>query len=317
MSGFFSSPLIIGSLQLPNRLVQGPLAGYSCAPFRRLFSLYRPPAYCVSEMVSAHDVVHRHSLEGRYLYRAPDEKILCYQIAGNDPSLMAEAAARLASSRADLIDINCGCPKAKIRKKGAGSALMEQPERLLAIVRAVRSAIACPLTVKLRLAEGNNTRLAKAIADAGADALIIHGRLWTENYDTPCDRHQLASIKQAVDIPVIANGDITNRQTLLETFTQTGCDAFMISRATTGKPWLFQELLSNQAVAIDISQRTNIFMKHLGELAELESEHQAVLQSKSLVRHYFRDELDPEHLQLFYRLTNLTEIDYFLNDILI
>src|SRR5690349_17736228 len=113
MQAFLNSPFTIGSLQLPNRLIQGPLAGFSCAPFRRLFTLFLPPAYCVSEMLSAQDVIHKHTLESRYLYRAPDEGRLCYQISGTNPELMAMAAAKLEQAGADLIDINCGCPKTK------------------------------------------------------------------------------------------------------------------------------------------------------------------------------------------------------------
>jgi tRNA-dihydrouridine synthase len=120
MHSFINSPLLIGSLTIPHRLIQGPLAGYSCAPFRAIFNQFTPPAYCVSEMCSANDVIHKHQANSRYLYRAPEERILAYQISGTDPQIMAQAAGHLQSIGADLIDLNCGCPKNKIRKKGAG-----------------------------------------------------------------------------------------------------------------------------------------------------------------------------------------------------
>ena len=170
-TAIINSPLLLGSLQLKNRLIQGPLAGYSCAPFRQLFNQFMPPAYCVSEMLSAHDVLHKHQPNERYLFRGEAEKTLCYQIAGTCPTLMAEAAIKLEHLKASIIDINCGCPKPKIRKKGAGSALLEKPELLIKIVKAVRSAIKCPLTVKIRLMNSEkNIVLAKEIADAGAAA---------------------------------------------------------------------------------------------------------------------------------------------------
>ena len=314
MQAFFNSPLTIGSLQLPNRLIQGPLAGYSCAPFRRLFSLFTPPAYSVSEMISAHDVVHRHPPDGRYLYRAPDEGKLCYQISGNNPELMANAAAILEHAGADLIDINCGCPKTKIRKKGAGSALAEKPEQLIAIVKVIRKAINCPLTVKLRLqVNQQDINLAKALADAGADALIIHGRRWLDDYDKPCKLQEIAAIKQAVELPVIVNGDIADYESLVNSIRETGCDGVMIARASTGKPWLFQTLLTNQDAAVDIYQKIALFMIHLQGLSTLESEHQAILQSKSLVRYYFKPLLTPDFLQAFYQLSSLQEIERVLS----
>jgi nifR3 family TIM-barrel protein len=310
---WLNTPFKLGDLLLPNRLIQGPLAGYSCAPFRELFSLFMPPAFCVSEMLSAHDVVHKHALKSRYLYRSPDETRLCYQIAGNDSGLMAEAAHRLELAKASIIDINCGCPKAKIRKKGAGSALLEDLTRLVSIVSAVRLAIRCPLTVKIRVQlNQNDITLAQAIADAGADALIIHGRRWTDDYDVRSDLQQIARIKEAVSIPVIANGDIHDAQSLKEAISETACDAFMISRASTGKPWLFQELLTNQPLPIDLLQKIAIFMKHLQGLQALEGTHKAILQSKSLVRYYFKQHVNPSFLEEFYTLTSLDAIEMAL-----
>lgn len=154
MHAFLNSSLKIGSLILPNRLIQGPLAGYSCAPFRTLFNHYRSPAYCVTEMSSATDILHKHTRNSRYVYRSPQEQILAYQIAGIEPHTLAQAAQQLQFNGADIIDINCGCPKPKIRKKGAGSALLEEPEQLVRIVKEVRAAITIPLTIKIRI-QGN------------------------------------------------------------------------------------------------------------------------------------------------------------------
>lgn len=316
MLSFINSPLHIGSLLLPNRLIQGPLAGFSCAPFRALFSSFMPPAYCVSEMISAHDIIYKQVPNHRYLYRAPNEGKLCYQLSGTKPDIMAIAAQQLEQLGADLIDINCGCPKAKIRKKGAGSALLEQPEQLITIIRAVKAAIKCPLTVKIRLSVNNtDTLLARQIADAGADALIVHGRRWIDDYDTPCDWQRIGHIKHAIDVPVIVNGDISDGLSLSKAIEQTGCDGFMISRASTGKPWLYQELLQNQKLSIDHSQKIALFMTHLQGLTALESEYQAVLQSKSLVRYYFRHQLTGDDLTHFYSLTDLQGINNYLSAI--
>lgn len=311
-----NTPWQIGSLTLPNRLIQGPLAGFSCAPFRELFSDFKVPAYCVSEMISAHDVIHKHTARSRYLYRAPQEKILCYQIAGRDPGVLAEAAARLALLGADLIDINCGCPKPKIRKKGAGSALLEDPERLVAIARAVRDAIGIPLTIKLRmLGDERDLVLAEKLQAVGVDALIVHGRGRMDAYAVPVNYAQIARIKQTVSIPVIANGDIRDTPSLQHALAVTGCDGYMLSRAGTGAPWLYRQLLAGteEELTVNSELHARYFMTHLERLSQLETEYKAVLQSKALVRYYLRTCMQPNQLTAFYALQSLKDIELWVS----
>lgn len=310
---FINSPLQIGSLTLPNRLIQGPLAGYSCAPFRLMFDEFMAPAYCVSEMCSAQDVLNRHTTHSRYLYRASKEAILAYQISGTDPKIMAQAAQKLQDLGANLIDINCGCPKIKIRKKGAGSALLENPTLLMENVLQIKQHISIPLTVKIRLL-GNpqDVILAKNLEEAGADALIVHGRSWKDGYDVACDLDQIALIKQQINIPLIANGDIADSASLNKAMQATCADAYMISRAGCGRPWLYQYLLTQEPLEISLAEKIRLFMLHLHGLAVLENERKAVLQSKSLVRYYFR-QLKTEQLQRFYALNSLNEIRDWLS----
>lgn len=313
MHTFINSSWQLGSLTLPHRLIQGPLAGYSCAPFRVLFNQFRAPAYCVSEMSSARDILSKHSPQSRYIYRDPQEQILAYQISGTEKEALAEAAVLLQEQGADLIDLNCGCPKTKIRKKGAGSALLENPKQLSAIIRAVRQAIHIPLTVKIRIQDNEkNLELVQEIEDAGADALIVHGRRWQDDYDIACNLEQIAKIKQKSKIPVIANGDIRQQADLERAVTETGCDAYMIARSGSGHPWLYQELLQQQKLTIDKSEKIQLFIQHLEALAQLENEYKAVLQSKSLVRYYFRHDLTMEQLAQFYTLTAIEQIKRFL-----
>lgn len=314
MHEFINSPLTIGSLRIPHRLIQGPLAGYSCAPFRVQFSHYVNPAYCVSEMCSAIDVLDKHKSDSRYVYRAPEESLLAYQISGIDADIMSAAALKLESLGANLIDINCGCPKLKIRKKGAGSALLETPERLLRLVETIKKRLTIPLTVKIRIqTREQDLWLAKAIESSGADALIVHGRRWMDDYDIPCDYEAIARIKSAVTIPVIANGDVTNSASLNHALKQTGCDAFMIARAGTGKPWLYQELLSQKPVVTSLETRIYRFMDHIRQLAALEHEYQALMQSRTLVRYYFRADRRPEFLEPFYAIECIDDIPDFLH----
>lgn len=290
MHAFLNSAFKIGTVNLNHRLIQGPLAGYSCAPFRRSFNKYYAPAYCVTEMISAQDVLQKHAPTSRYLYRDPQEKILAYQISGNDASLLAAAALKLENLGADIIDINCGCPKNKIRKKGAGSALLEDPFKLEKIIAEVKAKIQIPLTVKIRLQKNDNDFLiAEKVQNAGADALIVHGRTWEEDYQTKAQWTQLKEIKKIIKIPLIANGDIVCNKSLADALESSRCDGFMISRAGTGKPWLYQELLTEQFIKPELEQRVEWFFEHLKGLSELENEFKAVLQSRSLFRYYFRE----------------------------
>ncbi|WP_298622241.1 tRNA-dihydrouridine synthase [uncultured Legionella sp.] len=313
MHTIINSPLYIGPLKLPHRLIQGPLAGYSCAPFRELFYKYTPPAYCVTEMSSAIDILNKHSAQSRYIYRSPKEQLLAYQISGTDPLIMAQAAKRLETHGADLIDINCGCPKTKIRKKGAGSALLEEPEQLIAIISTIRESISIPLTVKIRIQDNEqDIYLAQQIEHAGANALIVHGRRWIDDYDIQCNLKQIAKIKKNIHIPVIANGDINSIATLNNAMRLSGCDGFMIARAGSGRPWLYQELLEQRMVEISDEEKKALFMAHLEGLSALENEHKAILQSKSLLRYYFRSRLMEHQLKQFYNLKSLKEIKDFL-----
>lgn len=316
MLSYINSPLQLGPLTIENRLIQGPLAGYSCSPFRVLFSTYASPAYTVSEMLSANDVLYKHASQGRYLHRAKEEKMLSYQLSGNNADLLSEAALKLTQLGADIIDINCGCPKSKIRKKGAGSALLEQPEALLKIVQTVRNAIPShPLTIKIRLVnEKQDIQLAKALENAGINALIIHGRRASDSYNVPCDLQRIALIKQQLNIPIILNGDISDSNSLDNAYTHTGVDAFMISRAGTGKPWLYKELLSGRRIHPPKKDIIDLFLKHLNGLADLETEYSAILQSKSLVRFYFKDQLNDMQQKAFYELKTISQIEVWLDN---
>lgn len=315
LNQFINSPFTIGSLKLTNRLIQGPLAGFSCAPFRELFSLFHAPAYAVSEMLSARSVLFYDDINGRFLYRSSEETTLCYQLSGTCPVILAEAALKLQNLGADLIDVNCGCPKPKIRKKGAGSALLENYPTLIKIVKSMKSAIRIPLTIKIRLQDSRtNIYLAHELEEAGADALIVHGRTWKDDYDKPSNLADIAEVKQAVSIPVIANGDINSYQTLKDACNQTGCDAYMVSRAGTGRPWIFQELLTQFEMQLSLEEIIPIFFKHIRSLSTLENEMKAVLQARSLIRYYFGNCFNGDFLARFYQLTTIEHISCLFND---
>lgn len=284
------------------------MAGFSCAAMRRLFYRFKAPAYCVSEMLSAIDVISKHKPKGRYLFRDKLETTLCYQLSGTDAVIMAQAASKLESLGADIIDINCGCPKTKIRKKGAGTALLERPQQLAQIVTATKQAITIPLTVKIRINPERNIEqdinLAKTIENAGADCLIIHGRSWQDDYNVACEYAYLKAIKTELTIPVIANGDIKDSHSLEQAKKQSNCDGFMLSRQGCGNPWLYQQLTATP-VPISIETKLDCFKQHIHHLAQLDSDFSALLQSRRLLRYYFRELIQAQQLPGLYQQTTI------------
>ena len=295
-------PLTIGSLTFKHNLIQGPLAGYSCAPFRKLFSQFTAPAYCVTEMISAQDLVRNKNFRSRYVWRDPAEERLCYQLSGNCPATLRAATAIVTDLGADLIDLNCGCPKPKIRKKKCGSYLLNQPQRIAEIVAAMKSVSATPVTVKIRVDDGDDNQhfaVAQAVTQAGADALIVHGRHWREDYEAPCRYNIISEIAAAVSIPVIGNGDVRDIPSL-RAMLETGCAGVMIARAGSGKPWIFQQLLQEFSgkhyAPPPITEIIQLFNQHIAGLTALEGEFKAALESRKLLHYYFRDYLTPAQL---------------------
>lgn len=301
----YIKPLKVGHLQLTNNLIQGPLAGYSCAPFRLLTHRLGQPAYCTTEMLSAKDIARQAKLRKRYLWKEPAEGLVSYQLSGNDPADLASAAKIVTEAGADLIDLNCGCPVNKIRQKSAGSKLLSQPSKIAELVAAIKANTHVAVSVKIRVdsssGDKNNLLVVKAVEESGADLLIVHGRHWTEKYDIPCNLEQIAEIAARCKIPVIANGDVEDVVSLKRTFELTGCAGIMIARASVGRPWLFQQLQHELEGKIfappSLVEIGTLFLEHLHRLAALETEYLAVIQARKLAKYYIRQHFNTAPLQ--------------------
>lgn len=318
-------PLTIGSLQFPINLIQGPLAGFSCSAFRRLFHHYQAPAYCVTEMISAHDLCTKINAQHRLLHRAKEEAVLSYQIASNCPQEAKKAVEKLIPMGANLINLNCGCPKPKIRKKGRGTALLEKPERLCNILKAMKANSSVPITAKIRLVETQTVQatlaLVRQLEDCGIDALIVHGRHWTESYEDPVRIDHLAAVKDSLTIPMIVNGDIHNFASLERLLIQTGANGAMIARAGTGKPWLYHQLIcSAQNSTFSTPNTLEIWQKfreHLIYLAELEGEKIATFQSRKFLKYYFPNQFQQFPLRSLFQFESIAPYLDALKEILI
>ena len=263
----------IGSIALDNMTVLAPLAGVTHLPFR-LLARQAGCALVCSEMISANGLVRKSEKTKRLLDSRPEEKPLSVQIFGTDPSVMADAAAIVESSGADILDINLGCPVKKVIKTGAGAALMKTPEKVEAILKSVRKAIKIPLTVKMRTGWDNSGDQARKIADiaeaCGVNAVTLHPRTAGQGFGGKASWPLIAEIKNRIFIPVIGNGDIAKPEDALKMQNQTGCDAVMIGRAAMGNPWIFSRVLAlirgDNVYAPDMSQRTEVIIKYVKDM---------------------------------------------------
>jgi putative TIM-barrel protein, nifR3 family len=235
-------PLSIGPLRLASSLVLAPLAGYSDLPFR-LLCRESGAALCFSEMISCHGLTFDQKRTCELLRTVPEERPFAVQLFGGDPEIMAKAAAIVDTLPVDVIDINMGCPVRKVIKKGYGAALMQDLPRAAAIIRAVRARTSLPVTVKFRSGWTGERIIAPEFAamaeDAGAAAVVVHGRTWAQGFSGKADWGVIRVVKKTVSIPVIGNGDVCTRADGAAMIAATGCDGVMVGRGALGNPWLF------------------------------------------------------------------------------
>ncbi len=239
------SPLTIGNLQVENRLMVAPMAGVTDNPFRRLCKSFGA-GHAVSEMMTADKALFARK---KTMFRANfDGEIapISAQIAGSDPEKIAEAAKYQIDNGAQIIDINMGCPAKKVLKTLAGSALLKDEDLVARLLDATVNAVDAPVTLKTRLGYSNDNenilRIAKMAEQAGIQALAIHGRTREDRYGGEARYELIREVKESVNIPIIANGDIDSAKKAVQVYEQTGCDAIMIGRAAQGKPWIFRDI---------------------------------------------------------------------------
>jgi len=238
----------IGPYVMPNRLFVAPMAGVTDRPFRQLCRRLGA-GHAVSEMVtSRRDLWHTLKTSRRADHRGEPGPI-AVQIAGTDAAMMAEAAAYNIDRGAQIIDINMGCPAKKVCTKWAGSALMRDEPLALSIIEAVVAACAprnVPVTLKMRTgwcqAERNAVRLARAAEAAGVAMVTVHGRTREQGYGGQAEYDTIAAVKAALEVPVVANGDIDSPEKARQVLAATGADALMIGRAAQGRPWIFGDI---------------------------------------------------------------------------
>ena len=235
----------IGPYTLPNRLILAPMAGVTDRPFRQLCRRLGA-GLVVSEMVTSDVRLWNSRKSSLRLLHAGDPEPRSVQIAGGDPQMMADAARKNVELGAQIIDINMGCPAKKVCNKAAGSALLRDEPLVREILDAVVGAVDVPVTLKIRTGwdrqNKNGITVARIAEDAGISALSVHGRTRADLYTGEAEYDTIAAIKQAISIPVFANGDIDSPEKAKAVLDATGADALLIGRAAQGRPWIFREI---------------------------------------------------------------------------
>lgn len=237
--------LTIGSVTLDNNVILAPMAGVTDLPFRLLCAEQGAGLVCM-EMVSAKAIMYNNKNTEALLAIHPGELPVSLQIFGSVPNIVSEMAKRMEERPFAILDINMGCPVPKVVNNGEGSALMKNPALVEAIVGKTVKAIRKPVTVKIRKGfddgHANAVEIAKAAESAGAAAVSVHGRTREQFYAGKADWDIIAQVKQAVKIPVIGNGDVTDGESARRLMAETGCDGVMVARAARGNPWIFREI---------------------------------------------------------------------------
>ncbi len=273
--------LKIGNCELENNIILAPMAGITDKPYRMICKEMGAGLVC-TEMISSRAIFHDDTKTKLLMDTEGEKKPISYQIFGSEEESMAFAAKYL-EEKADIIDINMGCPAPKVVKNGDGSKLMLDIKKAEKVIEAVVKSTSKPVTLKIRKGWDHNNIVAVEFAQmaekAGISAITIHGRTRTDFYSGKADLEIIKKVKEAVKIPVIGNGDIVDEQTALEMFEKTGVDGIMIGRGTFGNPWIFKKIshflqTGEKLPETTLEERLQILEKHIN--LELKSKPEIV-----------------------------------------
>jgi nifR3 family TIM-barrel protein len=285
-------------------------------------------ALTYSEFVAADAIIRNVKVSFDKISKNDEELPFVVQIFGNDPVIMGEAAKMVENAGAEIIDLNFGCPMKKIVSKGAGAALLKNPELMIEITKNVVKSVSIPVTVKTRLGWDESSiiidKIAPKLQDCGIAALTLHARTRKQLYSGNADWTYFLKLKSdsSISIPLIANGDIDNPEKAKILFNDYGMDAVMIGRAAIGNPWIFRDcnayLLNGQLPKeITIYERVAICKKHLNELVAMKNEKVAIIEMRKFFKNYFKGipNIKQYRIQLL-EATMLDEIYNIFNDII-
>ena len=288
--------LFIGNVEIKGKTALAPMAGVTDRAFRRICHNFGA-AYVVGEMVSSKGISYKNTKSDKLLELDADVHPAAVQLFGDCPKTLAAAAEYAMKFSPDIIDINMGCPAPKIAGNNSGSALMRNPALCMEIVRAVSSAVETPVTAKIRKGysadEVNAVEVAKACEQGGAAAITVHGRTREQMYAPPVDWGIIRDVKNAVNIPVIGNGDVVDVQSASLMYEHTGCDLIMIGRGALGRPWIFSQIeawLNHEKIIPDpsMSKKMLTLMNQVKLMIEIKGEKIAMQEARKHTGWYLK-----------------------------
>lgn len=297
--------LKIGNIELDNNVLLAPMAGITDLSFRKICKEFGC-GLVETEMVSAKAICYKDEKTLNMLNMEDEKRPVSIQIFGNEPETMAEAT-KLLEGKSEIIDINMGCPAPKVVKNGDGSKLLLDLDLVGRIVKAVVEVSKVPVTVKIRKGWDNDhivaVEAAKIIEQNGASAIIVHGRTRNEFYAGKADWDIIRQVKEAVNIPVIANGDIIDEKSAVEVFEKTNADGIMIGRATLGNPWIFKNIINylesgKKAEEVSILEKLDIIKRHFLMILEEKGEYTAVREIRKHVAWYVKNMPDSSRFRV-------------------
>ncbi len=286
--------LKIGRVTINNNLLLAPMAGVTDLPFRVLCREHGAGLLGM-EMISAKAVLYGNKNTESLLELDPEERPVSLQLFGSDPVIISEIARRIEERPFDILDINMGCPVPKVVNNGEGSALMKQPLLVGKIIEKTVQAISKPVTVKIRKgysdADTNAVEIAHIAEQSGAAAITVHGRTREQFYAGLADWDIIAAVKDAVKIPVIGNGDVTDGPSAAAMLHKTRCDGIMIGRAARGNPWIFEQVAAyleeGQEIAKPPLQEVReVILKHAAWLLQYKGEYTGIREMRKHVAWY-------------------------------
>ena len=286
--------LKIGNVRLENPYILAPMAGVTDLPFRLLCKEMGAGLICM-EMVSAKAISFHNKNTEKLMEIEEKERPVSMQLFGSEPDLIAKMAAQIEERPFDILDLNMGCPVPKVVNNGEGSALMKTPKLAAEIVRKTAKAIQKPLTVKIRKgfdeAHSNAVEMAKYLEDAGAAAIAVHGRTREQYYAGQADWDIIRQVKEAVSVPVIGNGDVTDPISAHKMMEETGCDGVMIGRASRGNPWIFRQLVEydktgNIPERPDVAELKAMILRHARLQLQYKGEYTGIREMRKHVAWY-------------------------------
>ncbi|MDK2816564.1 MAG: tRNA-dihydrouridine synthase [Moorella sp. (in: firmicutes)] len=318
-----SATVKIGPVTLAAPLVTAPMAGFTDRIFRHL-ARKAGAALTYTEMISAQGLIYQSKATWALLDVKDEPGPVTVQLFGREPEILARATKLAVAAGADIVDLNMGCPTPKIVKNGEGAALMRDLPLAAAIVAAmVEAAGPVPVTVKMRKGWDENSvnviEAARAVVEAGAAAVAIHGRTRSQFYSGQADWDCIRRVKEAVPVPVIGNGDIRTPADAVAMLEQTGCDAVMVGRAAIGNPWLLTAIRTrlegrSEPPPPDVATRMAMAIRHLNMMVELKGEKKAVKEMRKVLACYLRGLPGAARLrQHLYTLDTAAEVIATLN----